>query len=245
MMKVKELSWKQWLTGLLLVLLLVIVTGYIFLKMNTYEAMSEATAMLEDETVTQESDWLAVTPENVEGHIVFYQGGLVESAAYLPLAKSLSEEGYQVFIPQMPLELAILDTDAIEDIKEANPSEKEWWLAGHSLGGASAAIYAEENAEELAGLIFLAAYPGEGNDLSGSNLPVLSITGSQDGIMNPEQYEQTKALLPEHTSYAEIEGGNHSNFGYYGYQDGDGASTLSRKEQLDETIQLILDFINQ
>ncbi|MDZ7834345.1 MAG: alpha/beta hydrolase [Alkalibacterium sp.] len=116
-------------------------------------------------------------------------------------------------------------------LKKPIPLKKSGGLPVIPVGGASAAIYAEENAGELEGLIFVAAYPGEGNDLSGSDLPVLSITGSQDGIMNAEQYEQTKALLPEHTSYIEIEGGNHSNFGYYGYQDGDGASTLSRKKE--------------
>ncbi|SFC22468.1 Alpha/beta hydrolase family protein [Alkalibacterium subtropicum] len=242
-MKSKHRSWKRWALGIGIVILLILFSAYIYLRLNTYEALPEAASSLEDDTVSQEDDWIKITPDEIIGQIVLYQGGLVENAAYLPLAMKLSEQGYQVFIPDMPVNLAILDTDAIEEIKEANPSEKEWWLAGHSLGGASAAIYAEEHAEQIDGLVFLAAYPSDNSDLSDSDLSILSITGSQDGILDTEQFEQTKRLLPEETVYAEIEGGNHSNFGAYGFQEGDRESDLSRKEQHEEIVRLINDFI--
>lgn len=242
-MNVKDKTWKKWLAGIAIMILLIVTSGYIFLRVNTYKASQEATDLLLDETISQEADWLMVTPEKITAQIVLYQGGLVETAAYLPLALNLSEEGYQVFIPDMPLNLAILDTDIIDEIKETNPSEKDWWLAGHSLGGASASIYAEENAEEIEGLVFLAAYPSDNSDLSDSDLPVLSITGSNDGILNADQFEQTKGLLPEDTSFVEIAGGNHSNFGSYGFQEGDSESELSRIEQQNEITQLIDAFI--
>lgn len=242
-MKSKVTSWKKWLVGLGIVILLLFVSGYIFLRLNTYEASQEANDLLKHESVSQDGDWITVTPDEIDGQIVFYQGGLVESAAYLPLAKMLSEEGYQVFIPEMPLNLAILDTDIIDEIIAANPSEKGWWLAGHSLGGASASIYTKENTEMIEGVIFLAAYPSDNSDLSDSGLGVLSIAGSLDGIINTEQYEETKALLPEDTLYNEIEGGNHSNFGSYGFQEGDSKSEMSREEQQEETVQVISDFL--
>jgi len=239
----KKTSWKKWLAGFGTIIILLVLLGFLFLQFNTYEASKEATDLLSDEGVSQGDDWLTVTPDEIDGQIVFYQGGLVEPAAYLPLAKTLSEENFQVFIPRMPLNLAILDMDVIDEIIAANPSDKEWWLAGHSLGGASASIYADENAEEIEGLIFLAAYPSDSSDLSDSALAVLSIAGSLDGIINTEQYEKTKALLPEDTVYAEIEGGNHSNFGTYGFQEGDRKSALSREEQQEETVQVISDFL--
>ena len=239
----KKTSWKKWLAGFGTIIILLVLLGFLFLQFNTYEASKEATDLLSDEGVSQGDDWLTVIPDEIDGQIVFYQGGLVEPAAYLPLAKALSEEDFQVFIPQMPLNLAILDMDVIDEIIAANPSDKEWWLAGHSLGGASASIYADENAEEIEGLIFLAAYPSDSSDLSDSALDVLSIAGSLDGIINTEQYEKTKTLLPEDTVYAEIEGGNHSNFGTYGFQEGDRKSVLSREEQQEETVQVISDFL--
>ncbi|MER2063904.1 MAG: alpha/beta hydrolase, partial [Alkalibacterium sp.] len=45
------------------------------------------------------------------------------------------------------------------------------------------------------------------------------------------------------TVYAEIEGGNHSNFGTYGFQEGDRKSVLSREKQQEETVQVISDFL--
>ncbi|MFO8068412.1 MAG: alpha/beta family hydrolase [Alkalibacterium sp.] len=243
-MKIKNISGKKWLLGLFIVFLLIIISGYVFLRMNTYEAMPAAKALIEEDNITQDEGWITITPEEIEGHIVFYQGGLVETEAYLPLANKLSNEGYQVFLPQMPFNLAILDSDAIDKIKAAYPSEKDWWLAGHSLGGASASIYAKENYDEIAGLIFLAAYPSDDSDLSGSSLPTLSITGTRDGILNQEQYKQTKELLPDNATYIAIDGGNHSNFGYYGFQAGDGESELSREEQLDKVVDEIQTFIN-
>ncbi|WP_186805123.1 alpha/beta fold hydrolase [Alkalibacterium kapii] len=242
-MKNKKSAWKKWLLGIGIFLILLIVSAILYLRFNTYQAMPEATVLLEDEAVSHEEDWISITPENVSDQIVLYPGGLVETAAYLPLAKDLSSEGYQVFIPDMPLNLAILNTDIIDEIKEANPSDKNWWLAGHSLGGASAAIYADDQDEEVKGLILLAAYPSDETDLSESSLNVLSITGSKDGIMDTEQFVETKELLPEETTYVEIAGGNHSNFGSYGFQEGDKKSDLTREEQQGQIVQLISDFI--
>lgn len=242
-MKIRKITLKKWLTGVLIFVVLIVTFGYIFLRMNTYEAMPEAAALLEAADVSRDGGWITVTPEEAEGHIVLYQGGLVETEAYLPLAKELSEEGFQVFIPQMPLNLAILDTDIVDDIKEAHPSNKEWWLAGHSLGGASASIYAKENHEKIEGVIFLAAYPSDDSDLSDLPLSVLSITASSDAVLNMEQYEQTKGLLPDDTEYMTIQGGNHSNFGHYGFQEGDEESEISREQQQDEIVQSIIDFI--
>ncbi|HAJ70260.1 MAG TPA: hypothetical protein DCO62_03425 [Alkalibacterium sp.] len=242
-LKHKKTAWKKWFVGIGIILILLIAFGFFYLRLNTYQALPEATVLFEDETVKQEEDWISVTPDNFSDQIVLYSGGLVETAAYLPLAKDLSNEGYQVFIPDMPLNLAILNTDIIDEIKEANPSDKSWWLAGHSLGGASAAIYADDKADEIEGLILLAAYPSDENDLSETSLSVLSIIGSKDGVMNTEQYAETKDLLPNETTYTEIVGGNHSNFGTYGFQEGDRKSDLTNNEQQHQIVQVINDFI--
>lgn len=247
-MRSNHRSWKKWLLGIGIVILLILSSAYIFLQLNTYEALPEATDLFQEETVSQEEGWIKVTPsvssDDIKGQIVIYQGGLVEEAAYLPLAMDLSEEGYQVFIPDMPLELAILNTNAIEEIKKEYVTDKDWWLAGHSLGGTSATIYAKENPDDIEGIILLAGYPNENSDLSDLNLPILSITSTNDKVINDENYEKSKSLLPEKTSYKEIEGGNHSNFGYYGLQDGDGRSILSRTEQQDLVVHYIKTFID-
>ena len=47
----------------------------------------------------------------------------------------------------------------------------------------------------------------------------------------------------DHLKYFKIEGGNHSQFGDYGFQKGDGISAIDNMTQQDLTIQFILDNI--
>ncbi|WP_062321366.1 alpha/beta hydrolase [Halolactibacillus sp. JCM 19043] len=99
--------------------------------------------------------------------------------------------------------------------------------------------------EAVDGLVFLGAYPAENNDLSAVDFPVVSITASNDTILNWESFETSQSLLPEDTTYNVIEGGNHANFGSYGKQDGDGENTISREEQQTTTRRIFTDLIGK
>ena len=52
-----------------------------------------------------------------------------------------------------------------------------------------------------------------------------------------------ESRLPEDTTYTTIEGGNHSGFGLYGQQNGDGTATMTAEEQQKQLVQLIKQFI--
>ena len=41
-----------------------------------------------------------------------------------------------------------------------------------------------------------------------------------------------------------IKGGNHANFAYYGNQFGDGDATISKEDQIQETANVIEEFID-
>ena len=116
-------------------------------------------------------------------------------------------------------------------------------LAGHSLGGAMAAKFVYDNPNKISGLILLAAYPGKQNNISNYNIKVLSVFSELDGLSTPEKIENYKYLLPKDTQYVMIKGGNHSNFGYYGFQKGDNPSTISKEEQQKIILQNILEFL--
>ena len=88
------------------------------------------------------------------------------------------------------------------------------------------------------GLILLGSYSTA--DLSGSGLTVLSVYGSEDGVMNREKYDEYKSNLPEGFTEVIIEGGNHAYFGAYGEQEGDGTATVTPAEQLRQTAEAIL-----
>ena len=46
--------------------------------------------------------------------------------------------------------------------------------------------------------------------------------------------------LPEDTNWVLIEGGNHSQFGYYGSQLGDNSATISQEVQQKLTVEAVL-----
>ena len=114
-------------------------------------------------------------------------------------------------------------------------------VGGHSLGGAMAASYLSEHTEDFEGLILLCAYSTA--DLSDSDIDVLSVYGSEDGVLNMENYEANKVNLPEGYTEVVIEGGCHAYFGAYGAQDGDGEPSISAEQQWEMTAQAIAEFV--
>ena len=142
---------------------------------------------------------------------------------------------------EMPFRLAVLDVNAAEGIPEAFPEVERWYLGGHSLGGSMAAYYLASHTEDFDGLILLGAYSTA--DLSGSGLSVLSVYGSEDGVMNREKYAAYAPNLPEGFTETVIEGGNHAYFGAYGEQEGDGTATVTPAEQLEQTVEAILTLL--
>ena len=81
-------------------------------------------------------------------------------------------------------------------------------------------------------------------NLSDSNLKVLSITASNDKVLQWDNYEKAKKRLPDDTEYLTIVGGNHSGFGDYGKQTKDGKATISQTEQESQITLGITDFID-
>lgn len=79
------------------------------------------------------------------------------------------------------------------------------------------------------------------DDLSFLQRPVTKIHASKNGIAPPERMLANRALLPQQTTWVEITGGNHSQFGRHGHQLFDGAATISREEQERITRSAILE----
>ena len=180
---------------------------------------------------------LVFYPAAYDSAVIFYPGGKVEALAYIPLMEQLAREGVLTVLMPMPFNLAVLAKNAAEGIPEQFPEVENWYMAGHSLGGSIAASFAAENTAWVDGLILLAAYSTDP-----VALPVLSIYGSNDGVMNQEKYRQYRPNLPELTEQI-IDGGNHAGFGFYGPQEGDGEATISREEQIARTTELMVAFV--
>lgn len=210
------------------VVLLALVIGCGVYVSDYYPANETAAAAMEGSgsVNVQIGDGMAVfSPEEASVGFLFYPGGKVEYTAYAPLMLALAEQDVLCVLVEMPWNLAVLDMDAAEGIPERFPEIRRWYIGGHSLGGSMAASYAADHAEAFEGLALLAAYSTA--DLTQTGLEVLSLYGSQDGVLNREKYEGYRENLPEHFTETVIEGGNHALFGSYGPQEGDGEAAIS------------------
>ncbi|MDQ3006047.1 MAG: alpha/beta hydrolase [Chloroflexota bacterium] len=66
------------------------------------------------------------------------------------------------------------------------------------------------------------------------------VYATNDGLASVDEVEANAQYLPDDTTWILIEGGNHSQFGYYGSQLGDNAATISRERQQELTVEAIL-----
>ncbi len=204
------------------------------------------TALQSDSIVLVETDyWITLTPQTAAPTrgLIFYPGGRVDPRAYAAHLRPIAEAGHLVVIVPMPLNLAVLGINRAAEVIIANPQIETWAIGGHSLGAAMAAAYAYNKPEEVAGLVLWAGFPAASNDLSGYDLPVLSIYASEDGLATLADIDAARPLLPADTTYLLIEGGCHAGFGYYGPQNGDGIPTISTAEQAAIVSEATLGFL--
>ena len=146
-------------------------------------------------------------------------------------------------IVPMPFNLAVFGIEKAAAVITAHPEISRWYVGGHSLGGVMAASFAVQNQDLLEGVIFMAAYPADSADLSGTSLKVLTLIASEDLKVTQEITAKAKKLLPTDAVQVEIIGGNHAQFGWYGDQPGDGTATISREQQLEAVASAIVQFI--
>lgn len=215
---------------------LAILSGGAFLiyASDYYRADDVAVSAMQSDSVTQLGDRLiTVSPEAPSNTaIMFYPGAKVEYFAYLPLMEKIKDSsGVICILVKMPFNMAIFDPNAAEEIMNQFPEIDNWYIAGHSMGGAMASDYASSNQDKVKGLILLGAYIY--GDFPEDK--ALTIYGSFN-ISVAEKINYTENIVV-------IEGGNHAQFGNYGKQKGDVDATISRDEQQNIAAEAIKNFI--
>lgn len=237
---------KKWIVGsILLILLLIGILACVIYLSDYYHADLEAIdtySMNGDvKQIVLEDDTIVYLPDNANTGFIFYPGGKVEYTAYEPLMIELANEGILCILIKMPFHLAVFDINAAEGLPEEYPEIDKWYLGGHSLGGSMAASYLSKNAEDYKGIVLLGSYSTA--DLSAFDLDALSIYGSEDLVLNRENYTDSISNLPEDYEQIVLEGGCHAYFGVYGAQEGDGTPTISNEEQIEITAEYIIEFM--
>lgn len=168
--------------------------------------------------------------------LVFVPGAKVDPWAYAPILQSLAEDGVTVVITRPWLNLAFFDLRGLDSFTSAAPDIDDWAVGGHSLGG----VRACQLAADAEALVLFGSYCA--GDVSASDLRVLSISGSEDGLSTPAKIEDARHLLPVDAEMVEIDGASHASFGDYGPQAGDGTATISDEEMHAQVVELLRTF---
>jgi hypothetical protein len=232
--------------GFAVIIIFTTVGMVVWSKTGTYSAGKIALSALvsTDRVKVTQDQWIVFEPvTETDTGVIFYPGGLVEPSAYTPILRQIAENGMLVIITPMPLNLAILNTGAANAVIDAYPQITTWVIAGHSLGGASAAIFAENNPTAITAIALWDSYPANSADLSNNAISAISIFGTTNDFPNTENFNNTKHLLPADTIFIAIEGANHSQFGDYGLQKGDVVASISMAEQHRQVAEIMLEFI--
>lgn len=223
--------------------ILICLIGFFIYTGIYYHAEEEAYQYLESNNnveVIDDKNLIFKPKDEIKGGIVFYPGAKVEHIAYSELMSELASNGYLCVLVKMPFKLAFFGMNKADKIMDEYSYIDDWYMMGHSLGGAMISSYASKNIDKIDGVILLSAYSTK--DLTKTK--VLSIYGSNDLILNKEKYNDNLTNLPKDLKEVVIDGGNHAGFASYGAQKGDGELEISHKKQLNLTILSIILFLN-
>lgn len=247
--KVKRKKAGKWIL-LVLAAVLVVCTGFVLSSLLTERPAVETMAVYQetfaDTVITEETDGaveILPTAADREVGIIFYVGAQITPDAYTPLLAELAEAGYSCFIPKLNCNMASMEPGAAEAIIRDHPEIGAWYIAGHSMGGLTASGFAADHLDKVDGLILIAAYTNR--DLTGTMLPVLSIYGDADGVLNKDLYEKRLSWYPESFEEHIIAGANHAQYGDYGVQPRDHTALISAEEQQRQTADIVLDWLGR
>lgn len=191
-------------------------------------------------------DFYLFTPsKEYKNILIFYPGALVDPKAYVPLCRNVAKSNTKVYIIKMPLRLASKGYNKPKELGLFTDTTKTYILAGHSQGAKMAAQFVHENPTLIDKLILIGSSHPRDISLSDSQIPILKIYGSRDGIADEKSILDNKSKLPSNTQFTRIDGANHSQFGYYGFQLGDNCAQISREVQQTDVLKSILEFIYQ
>ena len=199
-----------------------------------------ATALVSDArvTVTAADTYWAFAPRTpAAAGLIFFPGALVDPLAYAPLVHAVADAGYAAVLIQVPRRGALGGAEGPEVFDRArtaaarSPTIRRWVVAGHSRGGVIACYLVREGFPGLAGAVLIGTSHPRDFSLAAATIPITRVYGTRDTVADVDKLERTRVNLPPATRIVRIDGGNHSQFGYYGFQPGDWPATISRDAQ--------------
>jgi len=226
---------------------------FVVWSLIAYRAAPEAQAALESDAlvrVVRTDSAVGFLPTDTartgEVGFVFFPGALVDPVAYAPLGRAVAEAGFPAWILPLPRRGAFGGADdpsltvRAEALIRATGPSRGWVLGGHSRGAVIATRMAATGHGRIAGLVIIGSSHPRDIDLSPLRIPAAKIVGTRDGLASPAEVQANAPLVPMETVWTWVEGGNHSGFGWYGFQPGDRRSTIPVEEQREQMIKAVI-----
>ena len=219
-----------------------------------FRATSDARAALSSDahvSVARGSHHWTFEPKvaSARAGVVFFPGAVVDPVAYAPLLRDVAVAGYPAILVEVPRRGALGGADdpvvfdrartAMRSLRDADG----WVAAGHSRGGLIAATFVRGEPSAFAGLVLIGTTHPRDFSLADALLPITKVYGTRDTVADVDKIMANRANLPSAARMIAIAGGNHSQFGYYGFQLGDWPATITREEQQRQTLQALLDVL--
>ena len=229
------------------------VLGWLFYNMQA-RGVSPAMLVSSERVAVETTDagyTFTPAPDTHRTALIFFPGSMVETEAYVPMARAAAESGYKVALVDVPL-MASWFEGAREKAYErarvmmAANAGRPWVVGGHSIGGKFALAFARQEARALDGLFLVATSHPREEDMRSLTIPIMKVYGTADGLASVEEIETFGVNLPAHTHWVRVEGANHAQFAWYGRQLGDGRASITREAQqaaLDEALRTMLGMV--
>ena len=211
-------------------------------SIEDYQAMTAMEIESSDNALAVQNPQ-AIAQKDAVG-IILYGDERVQRECYLPFMIALAEQGYCVYLPTTFGNLPILNLEGAEYVIRTYRSVHTWYILAHGKACPVAARYASSHDSKINGLIYLggASYH---TDLSGKDLTLLSIVGTEDTLIAPDWAKTAKANDPAKSVYITISGGNHTGFLDTHLMRGDTPASLSSAEQIEQSVLAISSFLSK
>lgn len=227
----------------LLAVLVVLVTKYMFDRQSGYDALGD-----KDEYVAYDnliSIHAEVSSYNFDGPgtqtaLIFYPESEVEAISYAPLMHKLAEEGIDCYLVRFPFRDPRL-MGWYASYLTSNYNYKNWYIAGHGEGAFAAAKFVANHPDKVKGIMLLSGYAVK--DMSEFEGKALLIRGSLDTRLDKSAYDEAISLLPARSTECVIEGANSSQFAEIELLEGDQAAQISFSAQMNKCAEVMLSFM--